>query len=150
MQRCLFCSGDASAPDHGKQCCGRQGQIEADAAAAADLPTFEPFEHARTSDPETSLAAARMVDASEVQQRVFAIFRAHADDGLTDEELLALYAREWPSARSLESRSSPRKRRSDLARAGILVDTGNRRQLSSGRNGVVWSLAPASVHKVAS
>jgi hypothetical protein len=29
MQTCLFCGGDASAPDHLAHCDGRQGQVEA-------------------------------------------------------------------------------------------------------------------------
>ena len=132
---CLFCGSEMIDPDHLAHCDGRQGRIE----ALVKLPTFDPYEHARTSDPDTSTAAALMVDATEVQRRVYLIFREHPD-GLTDEALVGLYAKQYPVARSLESRSSPRKRRSDLARAGILVDSGNRRLLTSGRYGVVWTL----------
>jgi len=31
MQRCLFCGGDASEPDHAARCDGRQGHVEAEA-----------------------------------------------------------------------------------------------------------------------
>lgn len=102
---------------------------------------FEPHAHARTSDPETSHEAAALVNASEMQQRVLAIYRDHPN-GLTDEELVAIYAQRFSTGgRSLESRSSPRKRRSDLANANLLVDSGQRRPLASGRNGVVWRVA---------
>lgn len=108
------------------------------------FPVFDPVEHARTTDPDTSHEAAAATETSEVRRRVFAIFREHAE-GLTDEELLAFYARTFPEGSSLESRSSPRKRRSDLARAGLLVDSGMRRTLTSGRRGVVWAIPAARV-----
>jgi len=131
---CLFCGGDRSAADHARRCDGRQGVV--DAAA------FDPIAHTRRTDPDTSAAAAwAITDATEVQRRVLAIHKTHPA-GLTDEELIAAYTRTYaPSARSLESRSSPRKRRSDLAHAGVLVDSGERRPLTSGRNGVVWKVA---------
>lgn len=137
---CLFCGGDARAPDHARRCDGRQGRVEA--AFAFDGDPFDPVEHARTTDPDTSKAAACEVqDATEVQLRVIALHRQHPS-GLTDEELVALYAREYPQPRSLESQASPRKRRSDLARAGVLADSGDRRPLASGRHGIVWKLDP--------
>ena len=139
MQPCLFCGGDASEPNHRARCDGRQGRAEADATA---WPRFEPYTHARTSDPETSRAAADAIaDATEVQRRVYAIHRQHPE-GLTDEQLLTHYtAAHGVAGRSLESKSSPRKRRSDLTNAGVLIDSGARRPLVSGRNGVVWIVA---------
>lgn len=131
MQVCLFCDGDASEPDHLSRCDGRQGRREA----------YDPHAHARTSDPDTSRVAAFAVDdATEVQRRVYALHRQHPE-GLTDEQLIALYARDYAGARSLESKASPRKRRSDLTNAGVLVDSGERRMLTSGRRGVVWKVA---------
>jgi hypothetical protein len=137
-QVCLFCGGNPDEPDHLLRCDGRQGHAE----ASTNWPTFEPFEHARPTDPETSKAAAhRVEDATVVQQRVVTLYRQHPE-GLTDEELIALYARTFDTdSRSIESKASPRKRRSDLTRAGILIDSGARRQLTSGRRGVVWTVA---------
>jgi len=134
---CLFCGGDRSAPDHARRCDGRQGVVDAE-----PLPSFDPVAHTRRTDPDTSAAAAwAITDATEVQRRVLSIHKTHPA-GLTDEELIAAYTCTYaPSARSLESRSSPRKRRSDLAHAGVLVDSGERRPLTSGRNGVVWKVA---------
>lgn len=137
--RCRWCGEILGEPGHAQRCDGRQGVVE---AGLPLLPLFEPREHARTSDPDTSVAAAYAVaDATEVQRRVLALHDAHLE-GLTDEELVEAYARAYPSeVRSLESRSSPRKRRSDLTKAGIVIDGGWRRALRSGRKGVVWHLA---------
>lgn len=136
QQPCLFCGGSHPPGDH-RACDGRQGRME----ASLPLPHFVPETHARTTDPDTSLAAALAVDATEMQQRVYAIHQEHPE-GLTDEELLLHYGRRYTLAgRSQESHMSPRKRRSDLATARILVDSGLRRPLVSGRNGVVWRIA---------
>jgi hypothetical protein len=130
---CRFCGGNPAEPDHARRCDGRQGRVEAQA-------DYDPHVHARTADPDTSHAAAWSVtEASMVQARVYALHQSHPD-GLTDEELVLLYARAHAPGRSLESRASPRKRRSDLARTGVLVDSGERRVLTSGRRGVVWKL----------
>jgi|SRR5262245_31791521 len=142
-QVCLFCGGDASEPDHAAHCDGRQGRLEAQGVVA---DAWEPDTHARATDPDTSHAAAwSIVDATEIQRRVYGLYR-RSPAGLTDEELLAVYARTYDvNGRSLESRASPRKRRSDLTRAGVLVDSGERRPLSSGRCGVVWKVASTTV-----
>jgi hypothetical protein len=140
IYRCLFCGEDASGPDHLAHCDGRQGRAEAFTFDSDPVGAYAPHEHVRTTDPDTSHEAAWSVtDATVVQARVVAIYEAHPA-GLTDEELVAAYARDWPGTRSLESRASPRKRRSDLARAGVLIDTGERRTLTSGRRGIVWTL----------
>jgi hypothetical protein len=98
---------------------------------------YEPHKHVRVDDPDTSRAAAfslTQADVTEVQRRVLAILRRHPE-GLTDEELSSEYRREW-----VTGASSPRSRRNDLAKAGFIVDTGQRRPLVSGRNGIVWTL----------
>lgn len=163
---CLFCGGDASAPNHLASCDGRQGAAEAaepEPAASGeatgliseDSPVVEtpvvpsspyrPHEHSRTTDPDTSASAAQSLtddSVNEIQRRVLVIHRRHPA-GLTDEELRALYIREWPCA-SASAADSSRKRRSDLTRLGFLVDSGLRRPLISGRLGIVWQLASAS------
>jgi hypothetical protein len=115
---CFFCGGNSAEPDHWRQCAGR-GTM------------------ARNEDPDTSHAAAAswsLADLTEVQQRVYAIHQQHPR-GLTDEELLHRYLREHITAES-----SPRKRRCDLTRLGVIMDSGERRVLVSGRNGIVWKL----------
>lgn len=46
-QECLFCGGDASAPDHLKHCDGRQGRVEAAVEAERVL---DPVEAARVTE----------------------------------------------------------------------------------------------------
>lgn len=106
---------------------------------APPFPEFDPHTHARTTDPDTSHDAAETVTHVAVMRaRVYGLYLTHPE-GLTDEQLLAVYsAQHGGSLRSLEARSSPRKRRSDLAQQGLLEDSGERRRLTSGRRGVVW------------
>jgi len=103
---------------------------------------FDPWSHARRTDPDTSLEAAfRIEDASEMEQRVYTIHLIYRPEGLTDETFLDHYGEIYGlNGRTGESKSSPRKRRSDLTRKGILVDSGERRTLRSGRPGVVWKI----------
>ena len=111
----------------------------------AEAHDFEPREHARTTDPDTSHAAARAVtDVAKVKAHVRAIHERHVE-GLTDEQLGKIYQDNWPGVRSVEAYASARKRRSDLAREGVLYDSGERRQLSSGRTGIVWKLTRRSL-----
>lgn len=127
---CLFCGGNRSEANHLARCDGRQGGVE-----ERPFVPYEAFEHARTTDPDTShAAAAAVVDATEVQLRVYGLL-VHR---MTDEELMAAYATTFGEWRVGESASSPRKRRSDLTRMGWVVDSGERRRLRSGRNGIVW------------
>lgn len=100
---------------------------------------FRPHAHARPSDPDTSKAAAEAVsDATVVQARVLALLKARP---MTDEELIDAYQQAHGDRRDGESSASPRKRRSDLATQGLVVDSGERRQLQSGRNGIVWRVS---------
>jgi len=132
-QRCLFCGGDSTEPNHWEFCDGRQG------GRVEDVPPFRPHEHARTTDPDTSHAAAWAVsDATEVQLRVIELL---GECAMTDEELIVAYHRKHGDDRIGEAQLSPRKRRSDLTRFGWVVDSGIRRTLRSGRQGVVWTLA---------
>lgn len=99
-----------------------------------DLFLWTVHEHVRRGDPRTSLAAAESVQdrVTVVQQRVLEI---HADfDGLTDEELTAEYVRRY----GVTGQSSIRSRRHDLTRAGRFEDSGERRELKTGRMGIVW------------
>jgi hypothetical protein len=96
---------------------------------------FNPREHARRTDPGTSHAAAHSLDnVTMVQARVLAI---HKDfTGLTDERLLDEYKRRY----GITAESSPRKRRHDLTRKGLIYDSGERGELKTGRKGIVWKL----------
>lgn len=97
----------------------------------------------RSSDPDTSRRAAELLapKLSKLQTIVLNIFRTVPDFGLTDSELDSLYVRSyadrgWPMTRF----ETPRKRRSDLTRMGLLEDSGIRRMNPYGRLEVVWVL----------
>jgi hypothetical protein len=90
----------------------------------------------RRHDPSTSHAAAASWtpgQLSDVQQRIGELLKAVLPDGLTHEEQHDRYWAEWPTAES-----SPRKRCKDLERMGLVVDSGEKRKLRSGRMGIVW------------
>jgi len=129
MQRCLFCGGDASAPDHATRCDGRQGAIEATVAE----PDLSGMFH--RSDPSTSIDAARTIERrrTELHERVLVAFREHGP--MTDAELEALpeFDRYGPS--------TIRKRRSELYQASQLVVVGERRNDRHCRM-LVWSVPP--------
>lgn len=104
-----------------------------------ELPLFyNPKENVRSSDPSTSHAAATSitVTVTEVQRRVLGIHRGYSTYGLTDEQLLDIYHDQFGTT----AESSPRKRRHDLTRLGIITDSGLRRELKTGRKGIVWKL----------
>jgi hypothetical protein len=97
--------------------------------------------HARTSDPETSHAAAASVsDIRASQQAVLNVMRKRPAYGYTDEELVAEYNK--LQARSLrypfQSESGIRTRRKELERMGFVEYSGDKRVLTSGRLARVW------------
>lgn len=132
---CRFCGAPIEADDllHQLHCDGRQGAVE----ATEPIAPYEPWENVRTSDPDTSKAAAESLDVTEVQRRVLTIHTAKRREGLTDEQLLG----EYVGLHGVTAESSPRKRRCDLTKIGLIIDSGERRPLKSGRNGIVWRLA---------
>lgn len=60
----------------------------------------------------------------------------HASGPLTDEELYDAYTADHPAA----YRNTVLPARTGLANAGIVKDTGAKRQVRSGRNAIVWGL----------
>jgi DNA-binding MarR family transcriptional regulator len=126
MQPCLFCDGDASAPDHWMHCDGRQGRAE---------ETYDAW--ARTTDPETSHVAAEAVNASALETKVI---RALTQQPYTTEEIanrLGLW----------RDTVSPRMR--SLERKGLVERIGKRRN-ASGLHAIVWALTALGRIKVAS
>ena len=85
----------------------------------ADLPLFT---RARATDPDTSHAADRSLDADTILDALLAIYRAARPRGLTDEE-----------AGDALGIDGAWKRCSDLRRLMAIHDTGERRKGSSGR-----------------
>jgi hypothetical protein len=108
-------------------CDGRQGHVEAEWEARTNV---------RTTDPDTSHAAAERVGKGPLtrnQERIRLILTVRP---MTHEEILAEYIRRYgPTAES-----TPRKRCCDLKRMGLVEDSGERRLLKSGHKGIVWQL----------
>ena len=95
---------------------------------------------ARTSDPDTSHAAAQSLTPETLrlsQTAVLSVLTAYPA-GLTDQGLALVYGNRWPA----QSESGLRTRRAELVRGGMVVDTGRRERLASGRQAVVWAVAP--------
>lgn len=92
--------------------------------------------HARKTDPTTSHDAGRSVkDITSTQAFILKALRKP----LTDVALVNAY-RGYKTAPQA-SESGIRSRRSELVAQGLVVDTGNRIKLPSGRNAIVWSVA---------
>jgi hypothetical protein len=86
---------------------------------------------ARRSDPETSVTAAGSITPGRTEAAILDLFRV---SWFTDDELAAVLAPEHygPTVKTARSR---------LSKAGLLVDTGQRRPSSRGRDMIVWRLA---------
>lgn len=98
-------------------------------------PPPDPITLARSTDPETSHEAAwSLENATKVQARILWLHNKWR--GYTDEELRV----EYRSRFGPTGESSVRSRRHDLVGHGLVEDTGVRRALKSGRDGIVWSL----------
>ena len=94
---------------------------------------------ARNTDPTTSHQAAASVATdtlTRTQALIIEALRAHGP--LTDEQLCQRIAE---VERKPVSVSGIRTRRSELVTAGRVVDTGERRQTTTGRQAIVWSVA---------
>ncbi len=98
---------------------------------------------ARGTDPATSHAAAGSIGGEQLrasQQAVLVELSRHRQ-GLTDVELVEFYTLAAEIGRvPKQSPSGIRSRRHELVEAGLVVDTGMRIKLESGRNAVVWAV----------
>ena len=124
--RCLFCGGTATGPEHWQYCDGRQGRVE---AAEPIVPDTGAFRRVRTTDPDTSHDAAAP-DRARDRDRAYAAL-ARVAEGLTDFELATVIGRQQTSAG---------KRRGELRDAGLVVDSGVRRPAPSGSFAIVWRI----------
>lgn len=91
---------------------------------------------ARITDPTTSHeAAARVRNVTEQQKVILNILAVP----MTDQELVDRY--EGLASAGLAPMASPsgiRSRRSELVYAGMVMDSRDRRKLTTGRNAIVW------------
>ena len=99
---------------------------------------LEPYKRTRKTDPETSLAAAASVkELTKKQEAVLELLRIYGP--FTDELMVKAYLQGVDDGRLLyQSTSGLRTRRSELVRRGLVRDSGERRQLVSGRMAIVW------------
>lgn len=99
---------------------------------------------ARDSDPPTSHEAADSIGTPVLRQRqqaVLVCLRNAPTTGLTDHELAEVYAR-WRASTTVVPEQSPsglRTRRKELQAMGLVLDTGERRPLPTGRKAIVWA-----------
>jgi hypothetical protein len=99
---------------------------------------------ARRTDPQTSHDAARtVIKINDTHRQITALLRTFRD-GLTDEQI----ADEWernvlrlPHDWAPVSPSGLRSRRSELVRAGKVVDSGEKGRTVAGRACTIWRLA---------
>jgi hypothetical protein len=100
------------------------------------LPLFEARTRARRSDPHTSFEAAESLHPAYVRRSQQAVLRFLRDCGpMTDTALVDRYPGD-----PHQSASGLRTRRSELTAAGLVIDTGQRVRLRSGRRAIVWSV----------
>jgi transcription initiation factor IIE alpha subunit len=86
---------------------------------------FPPFQ----KHSETSRQAARDVSAKPMREIVLEALIDRGNRGATDDEL--------QTALGMDP-STERPRRVELERAGLVIDSGERRKTRSGREAVVW------------
>lgn len=93
---------------------------------------------ARRTDPSTSHEAAESVENLTATQKYVleALVRPR-----TDLELVEAYGYLKLAPRASES--GIRSRRAELVRSGLVVDSGERKKLPSGRRAIVWRRAEA-------
>lgn len=98
---------------------------------------------ARRTDPGTSHVAAKSL--GDLRPKQVAVHSALTALGpATDTHLAEFYFEQadafarWP----MQSSSGIRTRRRELTDAGLVVDTGKRRKLRSGRRAIVWQVKP--------
>lgn len=89
----------------------------------------------RRGDPATSRAAAQSILAQlpNLQQAVYAYAYAQGPHGFTDDDMMDHFG---------SIRSTYRSRRSELTRAGLIMDTGRTRLLPTRRQATIWAITP--------
>lgn len=104
------------------------GSLNLDKDQSSQSSLFDPPD-VRSDDPETSAAAAAMSTSHRLWLKDRVLELLHQGDA-TDDELAQLLPAEHTGSVS--------KRRCDLVRAGLVVDTGKRRPTRRGAQAVVW------------
>ena len=99
----------------------------------------EPHAYARRGDPATSWEAAESVDhIRESQSIVLAVIRTYGP--MTDTDIMRVLS-EGDYGRTFTP-SGARTRRSELVDMGLVIDSGQRKRLVTGRRSILWVKAP--------
>lgn len=98
--------------------------------------SFDSHKAVRATDPDTSKEASRSLSKDKMTEIKSNVLHILSWGGLTDEELLRDYQSQFGKC----AESTPRKRRCELVDDGKVRDSGERRKLSTGRNGIVWEI----------
>lgn len=97
--------------------------------------------HTRHTDPDTSHeAAASVADPNKgTYARILRLMREHPA-GMTDDQMFDVWSEESDAAYPPISPSGLRSRRSELTRRGLIVWSGEKTVLPSGRRARIWRL----------
>lgn len=89
---------------------------------------------ARSADPDTSHAAAASLAPDKIRLSQHAVLRHLRRHGpMTDTEMVDSF-----DGKIYQSPSGLRTRRKELVDRGLVIDTGKRETLESGRSAIVW------------
>lgn len=95
----------------------------------------------RRRDPSTSLQAALSQTPDKTRMLYTAIYAVLERKAMTDEELLSLFQDRGKAV----TPSGVRSRRSELAEAGWVRDSGERRDTKAGHPSIVWEAVPSVI-----
>jgi len=96
---------------------------------------------ARATDPQTSHDAAQSISVESLSAMKRNILKV-LQTAMPDEDLVELYNNvAYMNGDKIASPSGIRTARSILVKDGLVVDTGERVKLRSGRNAIVWQVA---------
>jgi hypothetical protein len=95
--------------------------------------------HARTTDPDTSHAAAASIPSDKIRASQAAVLEVMKEFGpMSDVVLVAYYQ---GTGQPPQSESGIRTRRKELVTLGKIRDSGRKTVLASGRMAIVWEVA---------
>lgn len=95
----------------------------------------------RRRDPSTSLQAALSQTPDKTRMLYTTIYAVLERKAMTDEELLSLFQSNGKAV----TPSGVRSRRSELAEAGWVRDSGERRDTKAGHPSIVWEAVPSVI-----
>lgn len=150
--RCLFCGGDSSTPEHWRTCDGRQGWIEAEPADPPPPPV-----QTITTPRETSVQAFyNAVDSGTIRTRREQVYAALRAVGEATANEVFEYLKEQRHL-ALRYDSNTRARFTELRDMGVIRETGQRVCRVTRQTCITWAVVPAAeyvgaatVHRCAS